>query len=377
MGLLSKAWKGVKKAVKTVAKGVKKVAKGITTSLPGGQKLWKASGKLGKNIMKGISKIGPVGMIAIQAILSVTGVGAIIASTLSTMWSGFGTAAAAAAQSANALVSAIGTVGSGLYATGNFIAGTLGAVGNAVSEGASQLASGNFSAAANAFGSNLGSALSGEAGMASVHAAAAQAASASGTLLGQGMEGVQATIAESSASGLGPDALNFDPSATDISSISSDIATEAVSDELSIGTIDELAKEAASKFATEPMKATAEKALYGKAGELSLAETGAYLDYGKTGVQALQPVAANIGNANQETLKKGYDKANKYLGGSGGAGTSGQVEEQSSLIVKPLNTQAIRSATPGRGQGSEGFSLLSGVRGLESTLRNSQNLMFT
>lgn len=157
---LSKAWKGVKGAVKKVAKVVKKTAKAVAYSTPLGKELWKAGGKLGKEITKGIGKLGPAGIIAAQVLLSSTGIGAGLAASLSSMWSGFGAAAAAASQAGSVL----GSLGTAVYNGVNYAAGTLGAVGEALSSGAKELVSGNFSTAASNFGSNLGRALTGEAG---------------------------------------------------------------------------------------------------------------------------------------------------------------------------------------------------------------------
>ena len=160
---LSKTWKGVKGTVKKVAKVVKKTAKAVAYSTPLGKELWKAGGKVGKEITKGIGKLGPAGIIAAQVLLSSTGIGAGLAASLSSMWSGFG-AAAAAASSAGSVLGALGQVGSAIYNGVNYAAGTLGAVGEALSSGAKELVSGNFSNAASNFGSNLGQALTGEAG---------------------------------------------------------------------------------------------------------------------------------------------------------------------------------------------------------------------
>lgn len=371
MGLLSKAWKGVKGAVKKVAKGVKKVAKAVTTSMPGGQKLWKASGKLGKNIMKGISKIGPIGMIAIQVVLSMTGVGAIVAGMMSAMWSGFGVAAAAAAASANALVSAIGTVGTGIFAAGNFVVGTLGAIGNAVSEGASQLMSGNFSQAAQAFGSNMGQALSGEAGMASVNAASAAA---------QNSAGVLADNASSQITAEQTTAL-LDDGVTLQSPLQNTGAETSVLPET----------EGFSAINSSPVGNTGTLDVTLGAEEVTTAQLDAQVNqYGMTVAEMnATPNAANAYVTNgkegaRELLKKevevpqeeDQDNDRDSKDNSGGGGGVSQ-DNGSSLIARPTKSGAISSTTLGRGQGSEGFSLLKGVKGLEKSLRDSQNLMFT
>ena len=374
MGLWSKVKKGFKKVVSKVARGIKKVAKSVVTALPGGKWLWEKTGELGKKAMKGIAKLGPVGMIAIQVLLSVTGIGAAVSGMLGSMWSGFGAASAAAAASTNVLVSAMGTAGSGLFAAGNFVAGTLGAMGNAISEGASQLMNGNFSAAASTFGQNMGSALSGEAGMASVNSAAAQAAQQAGTLIGDSLNAADAVAqgvdANFAAENLGTDATGFDPSSAGEFSIE-DIAD--VTSNQTAGLDPAAAYQPDNILSLEEM---AQKEITGKAGALTLKETGVLIDHGKAGVDALQPGSVNVADQNQQTLKDGYELANKvtdYFGSSAEqSGGSGQ-----SLIQRPASTQAIGSANVGGGRGSEGFSLLKGVQGLEQSLRNSQNLMFT
>ena len=362
MGLWSKVKKGFKKVVSKVARGIKKVAKSVVTALPGGKWLWEKTGELGKKAMKGIAKLGPVGMIAIQVLLSVTGIGAAVSGMLGSMWSGFGAASAAAAASTNVLVSAMGTAGSGLFAAGNFVAGTLGAMGNAISEGASQLMNGNFSAAASTFGQNMGSALSGEAGMASVNSAAAQAAQQAGTLIGDSLNAagdLEYRADLDTQLSWNPIArLGFDPDRHKVIRPGLDPAAAYQPDNI---------------LSLEEM---AQKEITGKAGALTLKETGVLIDHGKAGVDALQPGSVNVADQNQQTLKDGYELANKvtdYFGSSAEqSGGSGQ-----SLIQRPASTQAIGSANVGGGRGSEGFSLLKGVQGLEQSLRNSQNLMFT
>ena len=165
MGLFSKvrdalSFKGIKKAAKTVAKTVKKVAKGVATSTPWGAKLWKEGGRLGKKVMKGIGKLGPVGIIAAQVVLSATGIGAGLAASLGSLWSSFGATAASAAANGSLL----GSMANAVYNGVNYMGGTLGAVGDAISQGASKLIEGNFSGAATAFGKNMSRALTGTAG---------------------------------------------------------------------------------------------------------------------------------------------------------------------------------------------------------------------
>lgn len=159
MGILSKAWKGLKKTVKKVARGAKKLAKKIAYADPTGlgKKAWDFSSKVGKKVMKGVGKVvnalGPVGMIALS----------IIAPYAAPLWSAFGAAAAAS-------TSIWGTIGQAIYTAGNWVGGTLGAMTQGISKGISQLASGSFSKAGSSVVQGFAKAFSGEAGKAGVKA---------------------------------------------------------------------------------------------------------------------------------------------------------------------------------------------------------------
>ena len=183
MGLFSKIKKGFKKvtsklkgAIKKVASGIKKVAKKVAYAIPGGKQLWKLGTKVGQGIVKGVgkvmSKLGPVGIIAIQTVLSATGVGAGIAAAMGSMWSSMGAVAASSAAAG----SVMGTVANAAFNAVNWVGGTLGAVGEALAGGAKQLVNGNFSSAASTFGTNMGNALTGKAGSLAVGEAAKKAA---------------------------------------------------------------------------------------------------------------------------------------------------------------------------------------------------------
>lgn len=171
-----KAWKGVKKGVKAVARTVKKVAKKVAYATPWGKKAWDFSSKVGKKAKKGVMKVmkklGPVGIIAIQVVLSATGIGAGIAAAMGSLWASMGAAAAAAAQAGSIL----GTVANAAFNAVNWVGGTLGAVGDALAKGASELMAGNFSNAATQFGTNMVNALTGKAGDAAVQAGIESAA---------------------------------------------------------------------------------------------------------------------------------------------------------------------------------------------------------
>lgn len=170
MGFFSKVWKGVKKVVKKVAKHVKKTTKMIVKSMPGGDKLWKIGTKVGTAVKKGFGKfasaIGPVGMMVLSFVLA-----PIFAPMLAAMWSGFGAAAAGMAASGSAIVSALGTAGTAIFNGVTFVAGELGALGNAITKGIGEVAKGNFGAAGDVFMSNMKSVFSGEAGKTAVHKA--------------------------------------------------------------------------------------------------------------------------------------------------------------------------------------------------------------
>lgn len=375
---LSKAWKGVKKAVKAVAKGVKKVAKGVVTSLPGGQKLWKAGGKLGKKVMKAVGKLGPVGIMAVQVLLSATGLGAAIAASLSSAWGSFGAMAASAAASGSAVASALGTIGSGLYAAGNWAMGTLGAVGSAFTEGAGQIMQGEFSAGLQAFSSNMSSALTGEAGMAAVNAGAAQAAVASGTQLGGSI--TSDTIATAAEQGVAVDGsfagelgnAPFDAEAAVKAGMDPSQAFKMQEVQASKLTLSNTSPQITAPEILSPTQ-IAQESITGKASTLTFAEQGTFIDHGAEGVRAIQPGASSVATQSTNTAKSVYDTAKKISGLGGYDESTGGT----SLLAPAGKSKAISSASVGGGKGSEGFSLLSGVKGLEQSLRNSQSLMFT
>lgn len=164
MGFLSKVWKGAKKLVKGAAKKVKKLAKGVVTALPGGQKLWKEGGRLGKKVLKGIGKItsalGPVGMIAMS----------VLAPYAAPLWNAFGAAAAGAGG-------IWGTIGTAIYNGANWVGGTLGSMTSGISNGLSTLAKGGFKGLGTSLGKagsevlkGFTKAFSGEAGQAGIQA---------------------------------------------------------------------------------------------------------------------------------------------------------------------------------------------------------------
>jgi hypothetical protein len=113
-----------------------------------------------------------------------------------------------------------------------------------------------------------------------------------------------------------------------------------------------------SQTAVTSMSDQAGEALYGKAGDLSLAEQTDYINQGRSSTSLL------------DKAKQGYDAVKGFLPSDETAGSAGYGSQ----------TQAIQSARGAvgntRGQGSAGFSLLGGVRGLEQSVRNSQNSMF-
>jgi hypothetical protein len=368
--LASKAWSGTKKAIKGVARSVKKVAKKVAYATPLGKKAWDLSSKIGKGIMKGIgkisSKLGPVGMMALSFVLA-----PVMGPMISSLWSGFGAGAASLAASANVFASTLGSVGSGIFATGNFIGGTLGAMGNAVTQSASNVMAGNFSGAASSFATNMTNAFTGKAGMAAVNAGAAQAALASGNLVGS----TDALTAQTGSFGVDQTAGFNAEVAGNQAGLSTDLLTNAPTDLSSLQTI----TNKGSLAGVNPLDVTAQtsvagtqelagQSLYGKAGELSLTEQDAFMKYGAEGVKAIQPSAVKPMDFGEAA--KRASTAKDLLGGGG------QGDGYQPYTPKAIQSQAIKGASNASGQGSSGFSLLGGVRGLEESLRNSQRMMF-
>jgi hypothetical protein len=322
--------------------------------------------------MKGIGKIsaklGPVGMMALSFVLA-----PVMGPMISSLWSGFGAGAAAMATSANAFVSTLGSIGSGVFATGNFIGGTLGAMGNAITESASNVMAGNFSGAASSFATNMSNAFTGKAGMAAVNAGAAQAAMASGNLVGStdaltaqtGSFGVDQTAGFNAEVAANQAGLSTDLMApTDLSSL------QAVTNNGTVAGLNPL--DVTAQTAVAGTQELAGQALYGKAGNLTLTEQDAFMKYGADGVRAIQPISGN-GNGNGNKLKEvadNYGKVKSLLGGGS------QETGYQPYTPRAIQSQTISNAGTARGQGSAGFSLLGGVQGLEQSVRNSQNMMF-
>lgn len=125
MSFLSKAWKGVKKVVKGAAKSIKKIAKKVAYSVPGGKELWKLGGKIGTKVMGAISKIGPIGMIALS----------VLAPYAAPLWSAFGAAAGTAATAG----SIWGHIGTAIYNGANWVGGTLSSMTSGISKGISTI----------------------------------------------------------------------------------------------------------------------------------------------------------------------------------------------------------------------------------------------
>lgn len=338
---VSGAFKGIKKVVKKVAKGVKKVAKGIVTSTPLGHKLWKEGGKLGKKIMKGVGKfmgkLGPIGSMALSFVLA-----PVMGPALGALWSSFGAGAASMAASANTLMATLGTVGKGIFAAGNFVGGTLGALGNAVTEGAKNVMAGNFSQAATSFATNISNALTGKAGMASVNAGAAQAAMDAGQLL---RTPEQMTSFTNDV--IDPTGQTFEP-------------------------IDMRADMTQGFTNDYSMETAADMALYGKPSDaLTLADQQAFMKYGSEGVKAINSSAStpSVGEQVSEVASRAKE-AFDFMGGSE------EEEGYNPYVPRPINSVGSSRVGQNLGQGSSGFSLLGGVQGLEDSVRNSQRLMF-
>ena len=372
---VSKTWSGLKKTVKSVASTVKKVAKKVAYAVPGGKLLWKAASKVGKGIMKGIgkitSKLGPIGTMALSFVLA-----PVMGPMISSLWSGFGAGAAAMASSANAFVSAIGTAGQGIFAAGNFVSGTLGAVGNAITDGASQIMNGNgFSAAAKSFATNMSNAFTGKAGMASVQAGAAEAASAAAKNIASGNSWFGDA---NSISGLQDEAVSslqklgkIDPMRAGEVAKSTGMMDPADT----VGTSYDLSiKDNLYEAPDFNMANQADKGLFGKpVNQMTLADQNAYTNFG--GSQAV--IGANKGIASTSSLldrtkqvaERAASMKDVFAGGDREGGG------YSPYVPKAINS-TVAGAGRVAGQGSSGFSLLGGVQGLEESLRRSQALMF-
>lgn len=387
---LSKAWGGIKKAVKGVAKGVKKVAKKIVTSTPWGKKLWEAGSKAWKGIKKGIGKVmgalGPVGSIALSFVLA-----PFVGPAIGALWNGFGAGAAAMATSANAFVSTLGTVGQGIFSAGNFIGGTLGAMGNAISQGASNVMSGNFSAGMKAFASNMSNAFTGKAGMAAVHAGnMAAATTAANNLAMQGGSAAQVNAlsaragdAFGSLQGMG------DLGAQTIAGMDPKTLAQASNQ---VDMVQQNAKnlweaQQNSSAALETQDAWLDQMSGAPQAQASPLSTPTYNQSMEISSQAMQQAGVSdmgIWRNTTDTLASGNttfqprepnvsNDSEWELPDIGGYGAQGGFQ--------PYVPQMIKSQTAGspygpQGQGSEGFSLLGGIMGLENSIRNSQRMMF-
>jgi len=408
---LSKAWKGVKKVVKGVAKGVKKVAKKVITSTPWGKKVWELGSKAWKGIKKGIgkiaSKLGPVGMMALSFVLA-----PIVGPALGAMWSSFGAGAAAMATSANALVSTLGTIGNGVFAAGNFIGGTLGAMGNAISQGASNVMSGNFSQAVSSFASNMTNAFTGNAGMAAVHAGAAQASAAAASNIAAG-ESIFAAEGVGAASQVAELQAATQSSLTNLGAIDPTMAGQVAAETGSLASTPEqvanLGQPTAvdaplpsapeipnvadlsgtqydpnmfkpqfgadgSVIPNQALQNQADIAMFGKpVDQMTLTDMDAYTQFGKAGVIGANTPAAPTPSLT-DNLKEVAKRAGQAKGLLGGGGS--EEGGYQPYVPQAIKSSAVGDSSRAQGQGSAGFSLLGGVQGLEESVRRSQGLMF-
>ena len=343
MGFLSKAFKGLKKAVKKVAKGVKKTAskvwgaaqrvtKKITHKIGLG-KVWDATSKVGKKLQSGFAKfankIGPVGMIALSFVLG---------PAIGALWGAFGAGAAGMAASMNPLIAALGNAGTAVFNGVNFVGGTLGAMGSAITEGASNLMTGNFAAAGNAFTSNLASAFSGEAGSAVMNKMAAQAAASAGTTAGT------SAVVNAEVGTIGPEIpldKSFNPTAESLLEGTSADSTffKGTSDEIFgeslIGdtvtgapTVDTVLPPATAQAPSVPMNLTESQVaqvdteIFGKPiAEQTLADQATFTKFGKAGVEGIntpqvqQPIDTDaLKDLGKSLLGKGEAQSEGFQG---------------------------------------------------------------
>jgi len=415
---LSKAWNGVKKTVKKVAEGVKKVAKKVVTATPWGKKVWELGSKAWKGIKKGIgkiaSKLGPVGTMALSFVLA-----PVVGPALGAMWSSFGAGAAAMATSANAFVATLGSVGQGIFASGNFIGGTIGAMGNAISQGASNVMAGNFSGAVSSFASNMSAAFTGNAGMAAVHAGAAQASAAAASNIAAGeslfaAEGaagaaqvaeLQATVASNvnslnSMGAVGQEALGSLSSEqlTNIQMNNPEAIQTAVDSGINLASpvapVDPITGQAIQQNPMSVNPTTTDDIFRNQAlvdsevsqfGYSSTALNQQSMVHGNTGVANAAtmggPTAANTQLLEQATAVAVTDPLSEVAkrGGQvadllGGSGEQGGYQP---YVPEAIKSTGMGNTSRAQGQGSAGFSLLGGVQGLEESVRRSQGLMFS
>lgn len=144
MSWLSKTFKNIVKSIKKIGKAIAKPFK-------------KVLGHIGKGMSKVFGKWAPLAMLALNYFTG--GIGGM----LSSAWEGFGSMAAGAAGSANAVISTIGKIGSAIFSGGNAVGGFVGSISKGLSKGLSSLSEGNFSTAFDSIGDGFSKAFSGEA----------------------------------------------------------------------------------------------------------------------------------------------------------------------------------------------------------------------
>lgn len=144
MSWLSKTFKKIVNSIKKVGKAIAKPFK-------------KVIGAFGKLTTKVFGKWAPLAMMAIGFFTG--GVGSLLTSA----WEGFGSIAAGAAASTNAIISTLGNIGSTIFNAGNAVGGFVSSISDGISKGFTQISEGNFSNAADAIGDGFSKAFSGEA----------------------------------------------------------------------------------------------------------------------------------------------------------------------------------------------------------------------
>lgn len=369
---VSKTWSGIKGAVKKVAATVKKVAKKVAYAIPGGKQLWDLSSKVGKGIMKGIgkitSKLGPVGTMALSFVLA-----PVMGPMLGSLWSGFGAAADLMVASSNAFVSALGTAGTSVFAAGNWVGGTLGALGNAVIDGASQIMNGNgFSAAANSFATNISNAFTGKAGMAAVNAGAAQAAAQSGTLANQ----AASSLTQDQAMSLAQDGVFMQsPVSADGFNLKGSFGTP-VGSALNSSPVAGVDLSSLGGSSVSQSALDSQVAKYGMTVAQMNATPNAANAFITGGKEAALGVASMLNKQPTSFTDKLAEVGSRAASASSLLGGGGQQQGGYSPYVPKAINSTVANAGTVNGQGSSGFSLLGGVQGLEESLRRSQQLMF-
>jgi hypothetical protein len=110
----------------------------------------------------------------------------------------------------------------------------------------------------------------------------------------------------------------------------------------------------------------------------TLAQADAYTQFGAEGARRVTEHMA-LGEAGiiEKEGTEGLKKAGSLLAKAAFSPDQGYSSQPTGFDIPQVSRPSVQPLTSVGGTGSSGFSLLSGVQGLEESLRNSQNLMFS